>query len=444
MALAVLSATPGLAQDPPADADMTALRRALREGDEERRVEAARTLSTLGPEAHEALPELRTALVDDAYVVRRAAGEALWAMGEVGVRALVADHAAASETDRDRIAGTLRRADAGGVAHLLDFYEDEDRDLGEAAARALVTIGWRVLVSLEARAREDGARGHEELAERILSEGFDRFLRIPEGQVLTGGPLPDAPIETLALEWEWGSGHGGTLAFCRIGWSGDRLLLERVAIVRARDFDLKEGRPGEADPVTTERRSLDTDLARAVLRTVLRATALRLEDAPEPPRTIGGWASSADFHAGLRVYSGDELVFDESYTGYAGSLHQAEYLRARVASLVLTQALREGTWEQRPATTQDLDVLALQMREIGQRTWWVRDRILKMVGALGDEQFEPALRSYIRSPLDDVPRGHLYAIDAYARITGVDFRGEVFSLETLPAVRARYLATFER
>jgi hypothetical protein len=50
----------------------------------------------------------------------------------------------------------------------------------------------------------------------------------------------------------------------------------------------------------------------------------------------------------------------------------------------------------------------------------------------------------IELDIDRTARTHLYAIDAYARISGEDFRPEVFEERDVPAVRARYLEHFRK
>jgi len=104
-------------------------------------------------------------------------------------------------------------------------------------------------------------------------------------------------------------------------------------------------------------------------------------------------------------------------------------------------------WEGIPAkdasrTEDDQQFLARRVEGVDRDEGWVKARLLATIGRLGDKRFEPLFRAQIAAVPDEYPWSHVAAIDAYARITGVDLRPTPFDRDDVAAVRAAYLKHF--
>jgi hypothetical protein len=91
---------------------------------------------------------------------------------------------------------------------------------------------------------------------------------------------------------------------------------------------------------------------------------------------------------------------------------------------------------------EDRTALAARLGAIAKDSWWVRERLLLIAKAIGDERCLPALEAFLATEPDEIPRDHGYAIDAYATISGVDLRPTPFHEVHIAATRLRYLAHF--
>ncbi|MHC4847944.1 MAG: hypothetical protein ACYTEG_05750 [Planctomycetota bacterium] len=294
--------------------------------------------------------------------------------------------------------------------------------------KSLDALGWEAVAALPVDSKP-GIR----LQAHVLTSGVRNKAYVPEGYQVVLGPAPDAEPTLVSLQWESGSGHGFTLTRYRARWSDAGLQVRKMRYFRNVRTDKKQG-------VITESTLIPRRRAEVVLRVVLAATALELEKL-EGLHTMSG--STADFHAMLRIDS-DRRIFSKQFTGYRGSSKAPRYVALRVCNSLLNEALATCKWRAEAPTEGDLADLAQRMSTLAAESWWVRERLILMAGMIGDKRCLPALEAQIRRALGLTSRAHRYAINAYARISGVDFRPKDFESEPVRPTRAKYLAFFDR
>jgi hypothetical protein len=292
---------------------------------------------------------------------------------------------------------------------------------------ALDALGWEAVAALPADS-EWGKR----LEAHVLTTGLKARAHAPRGYVVLLGPAPAVEPTAVSLEWESGSGHGFTLTRYRARWSAEGLRVRRMHYFRNVRTDKKEG-------VLTESTVIPHRRAEVVLRAVLAASALGLK---APERNLSHMTSSGNFHLLLRVHNDRTVVF-KHFTGYRGTSGAPRYVGLSVCNSLLREALAPCTWKEEHPNEDDLANLAQRLSTLATESWWVRERLILMAGAVGDKRCLPELEAQIRRELDSTMRAHKYAIDAYARISGVDLRPREFSTAEVPATRAKYLADFE-
>ena len=136
-------------------------------------------------------------------------------------------------------------------------------------------------------------------------------------------------------------------------------------------------------------------------------------------------------------------IYENAYSGYPGSTKLPTYFDLRIAGGLLYEAIDGLKWTERSAGESDLATLLTRTKDFGSDVWWVQERLLLMIRTIGDERFLPLLKSVIQGEIKVVSRRHLYAIDAYARISGHDLRPDNFEENDVEAVRDRYLRHFQ-
>lgn len=413
---------------------MQILFRRLRDENQNTRRYAATALGNIGAAATPAVPLLLELLEDEQEYTRTTAARALWKIEPAGPAALVALLRAGNPASIAALAaGKERSADV-----LIPLLADESaRSMAE---EALIQVGFRVVPQLR-------ATGHDAVADRVLAEGLERYLTDRHDEfILVADKPPAADPKSLVLTWESGSGHGHTLNLGHLRWGEEGLSVTRLR------YECPRGTQPRDAPIVVQTARFAPALGDALCRALLQALSLRLErkpvEPPEPGAPIGGsssgWSSSGDFHARLKAVAAGQVLFDKAYSGYPGSSGIAQYFDLRVISGLLFEAIRGITWTERAVTEADLATLTARTGQLEDEARWVRERLLLMIRAIGDERFLPVLEEMIRSEIGRVARAHLYAIDAYARISGVDLRPEPFGEMDVPGVRERYLEYFDR
>ncbi|MHC4938992.1 MAG: hypothetical protein ACYTHK_08490 [Planctomycetota bacterium] len=304
--------------------------------------------------------------------------------------------------------------------------------VGEALAakdtKVLDALGWQAVAALPADSKIVAR-----LEEYVLTDGIRAKAYVPEGYELVLGPQAAAEPAQVSLEWENGSGHGFTYRRYRAHWSDDGLRVRRMRYFRNVRTDKKQGTVLESTVIPRRR-------AEVVLRTVLAATGLELR---KLQGLHGASGSSSDFHVLLRIES-DRTVYSKRFTGYHGSTKAPRYVALRVCNSLLREALRDCEWKVEKPSDADLADLAKRLQTLRAEYWWVRERLILMAGMVGDKRCLPALEAQIRQPVGIVARAHRYAIDGYAKISGVDLRPKEWATANVRTTRAKYIEHFDR
>jgi hypothetical protein len=124
-------------------------------------------------------------------------------------------------------------------------------------------------------------------------------------------------------------------------------------------------------------------------------------------------------------------------------MNQKRYFHLRMADGILNDAVKGLEWTECPVSNEVLEWLLARTGSVSGLKWWVEERLLLILRGIADARFVPFLETIISRPLRrGSKRTELYAIDAYARITGVDFRPMPFTEKEVPAVQERYLRRF--
>lgn len=310
----------------------------------------------------------------------------------------------------------------------VKLLDSKDATEAAAAEKALLELGWRAVPALRTAGKTD-------LLKRIWERHPSRYFDPADRYLLTAGDPPEFDPARLSLVWEGGSGHGQTLFLCRADWVDDEFRFARI------EFSRTPYSPVDDQKIRIRSATLARAPAEAALEAVVRGLAASLIEKKD---ARGGSGTTADFHARVRIRQDDRQFFDEGYTGYISTWSEPKYYRPRIAGQILAEAVADVRWKTRKPNEADLAFLLERSARHDEDGWWVRERFLLIVEAIGDERFLPFLQRVIESPLEDVVRRHLYAIDAYAKISGVDFRPKRFEERHVKGVRGIYLRYFEK
>jgi len=413
------------------------LAKGLEDDDGRVRRECAEALGRLGNAAVGAVPGLIGRVADEYRPARDQAIAALWNLGAPAVEVLVK---AFKEThDRAPLIPALAAGGREALPYLVPLLEHAKAPYARDAEKALAAVGWEALLVLPA----DGASA-ERVAASVLGDGVRRYCTPSEGFQVKLVPGPTAKPSAVEVVWESGSGHGFTLSLHRSRWTESGLCVRKVGYAWRRPPRAGERgveRVGVRETMIPRRR------AEAMLRMTLAATGLRVEEEPLPDeeaeRGRRHWMSSADFHAAVVLRVGEHILFREAFTGYLGSLAQVEYARVKACTKILREGLETCAWADVEVSDEDRGVLAARLSSAQEDNWWVLERLLVIAREIGDERCVVALQALIETEPEQIPRRHRYAMDAYARISGVDLRPSPFRDEDVAATRRKYLAHFQ-
>ncbi len=433
-----------------------ALREVLREGGRGVVFESTRALGRFGPYAKEALPELLQTLYaqepGDFYV--EMTSDAIWAIGEAGAQALV-DAARQPELPAERRTLLAEAFGWGGdaaVPYVGILLQGESAGPASVAEEACAHLGWRVLPLLDAlRLGSSPARERvDDATLRVLRDGvLLRAVEPEDDQVRKWAPGPPVDLRTVNLIWESGEDRHNydSYDFFECVWRDGDLRVTRFPwalrhpVVRYSDAKRVDVRFGAA------RAKIPGFRAAAALRMALAATGLQLEDKPRDPEAElggGGWMhGGSGFQIRMRFADATSVVFGENFEGSMSSFDKEDFIRLEVAQEVMEELLEGVAWEPLAIRDEDLARLHARCTDLAEEHWSVRACLLRIVSQLGDERFLPILEAAIRQPVDRVPRDHIHAIDAYARLTGVDLREGKVAWDSVREVRGRYLEHLE-
>jgi len=413
---------------PAAAASVPGLRRLLADPHAYNRVSAASALGHIGPAAAPAAPEMIRLLDEKDEDRRIEVARSLWRIGRAGSDALVC---ALRTRPSVRMVEALGRGGEQAVAVLVPLLDDNDPSVRQAAADALVLVGWTAIPALE-------RIGRTRLVTRILDEchkrHFEEDVLHRRFVVRPGHPLD---FNRMSVDWETGRGHGRNLSMYRF-----RSVDGGVRVDRIHFFCPFRGIARLA-PISVASASMDAARGRAMLRALDAAFRHRLEETPESRANIRMWGSSNDFHSRMLIKEGRRDIYRGEYTGRTGSSLQKRYVHLRMADSILDDAVKGLDWTECMPSNEVLEWLLARTGSVSGLKWWVEERLLLILRGIADARFVPFLETIISRPLrKGSKRTELYAIDAYARLTGVDLRPLPFTEKEVPAAQERYLRHF--
>ncbi|MCE9581880.1 MAG: hypothetical protein K8T20_05115 [Planctomycetes bacterium] len=200
----------------------------------------------------------------------------------------------------------------------------------------------------------------------------------------------DGPSLGLAppcvLDIEYGSGHGGSLAFVRLEVGATTTKCERVSW----QAYLKD--PAKI-PGGASRAEVPTTTAAPLLDAVRAMSAARVTI----PESKQAWSSSGDFFVLVRVI-GSGATPDKTweFAGYSGSRGQSVYAAPQVVVARAREMLDSLVWTPVPtddlrkthfpdAFTRDREILGTEFH------WWVMERSIEALGWFGDRSAIPTI-----------------------------------------------------
>jgi hypothetical protein len=253
--------------------------------------------------------------------------------------------------------------------------------------------------------------------------------------------LSDSIAEVVV---ETGGGHGGTLNM----WRARRTTDGRFAVLGIRyrgDSILQRAAAPPYQLVTGVVELPDLERVRAGVDAMITESY-----PPQQPNTIGSinmtWSSN-DFHILIRLVDDDGRTIERRFTGYGGTLHQAEFLGLQAAEPALAPITALATTAATAPTTDARDLFAdrfVAAVPFFDADWWIKERFVDLARYLGSPAVIPGLltRLPVTEPKPEQRRSQrdtrISAVAAIAAITGWDARRETSTVE---AAAERDLAT---
>lgn len=247
----------------------------------------------------------------------------------------------------------------------------------------------------------------------------------------------DVAATAEQVVFEDGAGHGGSLRIARFRRSqgGVEVTLIDSHHHGRRTVEVSEG--------MVEESAFDVAVGRGRVALVAKPHLV--------PLSGGGLHltasfSSYDFHLRLSITDGDGDTTDRGFTGYESSGDQEKYLPMRLAAAPVERLLDRAKLSVRKPTDADRRFVTKRflLTFEGEPYWWIRERYIGLVAALGTSDAVPVLvraASTKPDPHDpSVERTRTAALDAIGAITGwdpwFDARGQRRDLEAAAIVAA--------
>lgn len=252
--------------------------------------------------------------------------------------------------------------------------------------------------------------------------------------------------DVRTIEFEDGSGHGGSLRIFRLtALPGPTPRYDVRAIAYASYYNAG---------FAFARTEIDgTNLVHA-LEKVRVAMVARLHDVMllAANGSIGGLSasfSSNDFHLRIRLEDTMSRALDRSFTGYDSSYDQESRLPMQLASEPVLAAIAGVQFAPGVPTAQDRELFQTHFARTFAAVvpWWIAERMLEMAPTLGSNQLVPAIISWLKhsdpkgSGMERI-RGK--AVAALVAITGLDLRKDAEGADRpLEEVVREYVAECE-
>lgn len=246
------------------------------------------------------------------------------------------------------------------------------------------------------------------------------------------------------LEIGDGSGHGFTLNWLRFR-PGDM----RVEVL---SIQLDEGRhayrskwPPDRAPVAVKSAEMKPAAYAALLHDLAIVDAAKLSPIPQERGEGSSTMSSRDFWVYARLTAKNEALVDLDWAGYWGSLDEIDFAKPQAAVDLARAGTKGLDFKEHVLTEEERRWASTKFSRDWKKIkdadfhWWVRERYIIMVGAVGNTSALSALRDALqRDPKD---RCVYFAINAITRLTKQDVRDKPVEQMDVEKTRQRVLDT---
>lgn len=319
---------------------------------------------------------------------------------------------------RDGAAAALVKEGVRAAPALLRSMEDGDVDVSARATATLRRIGLPAVPVLDT----SSSKASRDLAARIVADRAAGYLK--DGSTHEARWRDPAGWKhPVLLEAGTGSGHGSTLSWYRFRPGGESVEVVQVGYSGSRTPYETPWPPDEA-PVTARAGTMSLQDYALLLRVLQVLAAAEIVEKSSRSYSF----STADFYSQFSVSGPDRILHQDEYAGYRSSSDAPHYARVRAATDLIEDALKAVVLAELPADRidrvwvtdrflRDWDRLSRNKSSC----WWVQERLLVIVGRLGDGRSLPRLAAIIRDG-DAKDRKVYYAINAATRLLGRDVR----------------------
>jgi hypothetical protein len=225
-------------------------------------------------------------------------------------------------------------------------------------------------------------------------------------------PVFGDPVEVVL---EQGSGHGGSIDLVRFLPEEDQVLVRRIQVEQYR------GKAVQVSSTVVEARKFARIIASA--KVMMRAKLNVVELETEGGLGVSGWASSSDYHLRLTLKERDGDIADRGFTGYESSSSALESLPVELATAPLKKLLESAQFRQEEPSAEDRAWLTERFlfTMSGEPYWWVKERFVSLVTALGTVDAIPALVPLLLKKGDpSSDRTRVAALGAIKALSGWD------------------------
>jgi len=273
--------------------------------------------------------------------------------------------------------------------------------------------------------------------ERRLRKGFEPTWSVHKLVVDFGCDSVDASVRDI--DFEDGSGHGGTLRMFHLTREpGDPGKYDLRAIAFSGYYDTG---------ITYARGQIDAKKLEAALPAMRVAMLAKMHDISlyrESDMRLGMSSSSSsnDFHLRIRLADTEGKFLDRTFSGYQSSYEQELRIPMELAAEPLRDALMKISFVKDVPTQADRELFAHHfLTTFDQKSfWWVGERMLEMVPALGTSDLVPSIVKWLAEGDPKDVRIREEAVAALVAVTGLDLRkDEGLSDRPLEEVIADYV-----
>jgi hypothetical protein len=211
------------------------------------------------------------------------------------------------------------------------------------------------------------------------------------------------------LEFELGSGHGGSLTIWRIYRASEDDDQSPYHVVGFghddpwMPYDEYTWSVADRFSVKIAHGTLAAGVVDGALESSFPAlTARPREFEPLPKAGLTSMrveTSSNNYYEHIRIrdVSGHEL--ERTFTGYGGTLGQGSYLGLDLAMESLRPLVQDLAFDADLPTVEERVFLDRQMLTARNKAWWVEDRYVRLAGRIGDKVLIPMLVEVLRQRL---------------------------------------------